>query len=271
MSTKVPAARAPSSRALGALGAEVRRLRHAQGATLAELASSTGLSARFLVSLESGAGNISVLRLLALARALGVRAADLVDAAELGSDGPQVVSLVGLRGAGKTTIGAALARALRVPFVELDARIAERAAMSLGMVFEMHGEAYFRRLEREVLGDFLAEGRPAVLATGGSLVTARDTYATLRRETHTVWLRARAEDHWSRVVAQGDGRPMKGRTDAMNELRALLRERATLYGAAEFTVDTAGLDTAAVTALLVERFAGLRGAAAAVRAPRAGR
>ncbi|HQY61278.1 MAG: helix-turn-helix domain-containing protein [Myxococcales bacterium] len=270
MPAKAPEERAASSRALAALGAEVRRLRHAEGATLAELAARTGLSARFLVSLEGGLGNISVVRLLALARALGVRAAELVDAAELASDrGPRVVSLVGLRGAGKTTVGAALARALRVPFVELDVRIAERAAMSLGMVFEMHGEAYFRRLEREVLTDFLAEGRPAVLATGGSLVTARDTYATLRRETHTVWLRARAEDHFRRVVAQGDGRPMKGRDDAMNELRALLRERAPLYGAAELTVDTAERDASAVTALLVERFAGLRAASAA--RPRSGR
>ncbi|MBK6460802.1 MAG: hypothetical protein IPF92_07310 [Myxococcales bacterium] len=100
-------------------------------------------------------------------------------------------------------------------------------------------------------------------------MTARDTYATLRRETHTVWLRARAEDHFRRVVAQGDGRPMKGRDDAMNELRALLRERAPLYGAAELTVDTAERDASAVTALLVERFAGLRAASAA--RPRSGR
>ncbi len=244
---------------LEALGAEVRRLRLGRGLTLAELSTRTGLSPRFLISLEAGDGNISLLRLLELARALEVPAKELVALAEgatssVAQTRKSVVALLGLRGAGKTTVGTQLAEALGVRFVELDGLIAERAAMSLGMVFEMHGEAHFRKLERETLEAVLAEGKPLVLATGGSLVTAKETYALLKRETHTVWLKARAEDHWSRVVAQGDGRPMKGRADAMNELRELLKSRAPLYGASEVTVDTQDRSVQDVVAELAGRF-----------------
>ncbi len=248
---------AASARALAALGLEVRRLRQMEGLTLAGLAARTGLSTRFLVSLEGGTGNISVLRLLEVSRALAAPAADLMETAEAASraEDRRVISLIGLRGAGKSSVGASIAHVLGVPFVELDGLIAERAAMSLGMVFENHGEADFRRLERETLEHFLAEGRAAVLATGGSIVTARDTFALLRRETRTVWLKARAEDHWRRVVAQGDRRPMKGRADAMNELRALLRERAPLYGAAELTIDTEGCTVSTVASRLLQRLA----------------
>lgn len=250
----------PRAPELEALGAEVRRLRLGRGLTLAELSSRTGLSPRFLVSLEAGEGNISLLRLLGLARALEVPARELVALAESAASSvtqarKSVVALLGLRGAGKTTVGTRLAESLGLRFVELDGLIAERAAMSLGMVFEMHGEAHFRKLERETLEAVLAEGKPLVLATGGSLVTAKETYALLKRETHTVWLKARAEDHWSRVVAQGDGRPMKGRADAMNELRELLKSRAPLYGAAEVTVDTQDRSVDDVVAELAGRFA----------------
>jgi XRE family aerobic/anaerobic benzoate catabolism transcriptional regulator len=256
---KAAAAHATRAPELEALGAEVRRLRLGRGLTLAELSSRTGLSPRFLVSLEAGDGNISLLRLLELARALEVPARELVALAESAASSvtharKSVVALLGLRGAGKTTVGARLAEALGLRFVELDGLIAERAAMSLGMVFEMHGEAHFRKLERETLEAILAEEKPLVLATGGSLVTAKETYALLKRETHTVWLKARAEDHWSRVVAQGDGRPMKGRADAMNELRELLKSRAPLYGAAEVTVDTQDRSVDEVVAELAGRF-----------------
>lgn len=250
---------APEARALRALGARVRELRHAGALTLAELAERTGLSARYLVSLEGGDGNISLLRLFPLADALGVSAAELVASAEeaRGRDSAEkkrTVALVGLRGAGKTSVGRALAERLEVPFVELDGLIAERAGMSLSMIFEMHGEAHFRRLERESLEHLLGLGKPLVLATGGSLVTADDTYALLRRSAHTVWLKARAEEHWDRVVAQGDGRPMKGRANAMNELRSLLKTRAPLYGLAEMTVETGEAEVARIAELLGHRF-----------------
>jgi XRE family aerobic/anaerobic benzoate catabolism transcriptional regulator len=248
----------PETRALAAFGEHVRALRHERGLTLAELARATGLSARYLVSLEAGDGNISLLRLFELADALSVPADVLVRSAlEARAGGSpektRTVALVGLRGAGKSTVGQALAHATRAAFVELDARIAERAGMSLGMVFEMHGEAHFRKLEAETLEAVLASPGPLVLATGGSLVTAEATYERLRRTTHTVWLKATAEEHWERVVAQGDGRPMKGRANAMNELRGLLKSRAPLYGLADVVVDTSGLSVDAVTAEVVRR------------------
>jgi XRE family transcriptional regulator, aerobic/anaerobic benzoate catabolism transcriptional regulator len=151
-----------------------------------------------------------------------------------------VVALLGLRGAGKSSVGVRVARRLRVPFVELDALVAREAGMSLDMIFEMHGEAYFHRLEREALRRLLDEtdGRGAVLATGGSIVTDKETFALLKQRTVTLWLKARARDHWDRVVAQGDVRPMRGRTNAMSELKSLLGARKALYAQAAHVVDT---------------------------------
>jgi len=252
-----PAPSPSEARALSALGARVRELRHGGSLTLAELAERTGLSSRYLVSLEAGDGNISLLRLFELCDALGVSAADLVqkaDAARAADPEKHKVALVGLRGAGKTSVGRALAAATGAAFVELDALIAERAGMSLAMIFEMHGEAHFRRLEHEALVHLLGDAAPMVIATGGSLVTADATFALLRQGTHTVWLRASAEEHWDRVVAQGDGRPMKGRANAMNELRALLKSRAPLYGRADLTLDTSAGTVHALAEDLAARF-----------------
>jgi XRE family aerobic/anaerobic benzoate catabolism transcriptional regulator len=148
------------------------------------------------------------------------------------------VALIGLRGAGKSSVGAALARRWGVPLVELDALVAREAGMSLGTLFEIHGDAYFRKLEHDVLRAFLDRNEAAVLATGGSIVTAPETFELLRQRTITVWLKARPEDHWNRVVAQGDVRPMKNRANAMSELRALLRARKPLYARADHVVDT---------------------------------
>ena len=136
--------------------------------------------------------------------------------------------LLGLRGAGKTTIGKRLARRLRVPFVELYRRVEEAAGLSLDEIFALHGQDYYRRLEREALETVLAQGRPTVVATGGGIVTSGETYALLRRKAVTVWLRADAEDHWNRVVQQGDRRPMADNPGAMAELRRLLVARQPL-------------------------------------------
>ena len=237
---------------LASLGLEVRERRHACGLTLKQLSERAGVSERFLSALEAGQGNISVSRLDAVASALDVPLSELFRSVEQrgrtrslpgSAQAGCVCALVGLRGAGKTTLGKRVAEAHGYRFVELDAEIAERCGMSLATLFEIHGEAYFRRLEREVLVALLQtpKSRPLILATGGSIVSHPDTYALLRRETRTVWLRATPEDHWQRVVAQGDGRPMRGRPGAMMELRALLEARESAYASLDYTIDTSKL------------------------------
>lgn len=257
--------RTPADRSaglLGRLGRVVRRERTRLGLTREALARRSGLSARFLAQLEAGTGNISLLRLQELARALDLSMLHLL----WSPDGPEArrIALLGLRGAGKSTIGPLLARRLRVPFVELDGLIEEAAGLPLGQVFELHGERYFRRLEREMLARVVAQGSPAVLAIGGGAVTEPGTWTLLRRTCTTVWLAARAEDHYERVLAQGDRRPMGDNPHAMAELRALLAARQRLYATADLTIDTS---TAGVSAL-VERLAARLGGTTVRRRPR---
>jgi XRE family aerobic/anaerobic benzoate catabolism transcriptional regulator len=221
---------------LRTIGQRVRSRRRERGATLREIAERSGVSPRFLVQLEAGSGNISVRRLADVARALDVTLAELV--APPAEPREPVVALLGLRGAGKTTIGRRAARRLRVPFVELDHRIELAANLTLAELFSLHGEEYYRRLERDVLQAVLNEDRPMILATGGGIVTSAETYALLRRSTITVWLRATPEDHWNRVLRQGDRRPMADHPQAMSDLRTLLAAREPLYAAAAHTVFT---------------------------------
>jgi XRE family aerobic/anaerobic benzoate catabolism transcriptional regulator len=144
-----------------------------------------------------------------------------------------------VRGAGKSTVGAALAERLEVPFVELDQKIEAAAGLSLGELFELHGEAHYRQLERESLRQVL-DGSRLVLATGGSIVSSQDSFALLRQRSRTVWLRARAEDHWDRVIRQGDRRPMAENPHAFAQLRTLMAARAPLYAAAHHVIETSG-------------------------------
>jgi XRE family aerobic/anaerobic benzoate catabolism transcriptional regulator len=154
-------------------------------------------------------------------------------------------------------VGRLLARRLRVPFVELDRRVEQAAGLTLAEIFALHGEDYYRRLERAALERVLDQGRPVVLATGGGIVNSPETYALLRRDATTVWLRAHPEDHWNRVVQQGDRRPMADHPQAMAELRRLLAAREPLYATADHTVDTSRLDADGV-AREVERVASPR-------------
>ncbi len=223
---------------LSVLGSRVRELRRARGYSRAELAARAGLSPRFLARVEGGAGNISMVRLDGLAAALGVSAEELIRSPGASSG---VVALVGTRGAGKSTVGASLAARLALPFLELDEKIREVAGLPVDQIFELHGESYYRRLERRALEDVLQRGEPLVLATGGGIVHESSTWDSLLRGALVVWLKARAEDHWNRVVAQGDRRPMRDHPDAMAELRAILASREPLYARAHLTVDTHGL------------------------------
>lgn len=225
---------------LAVLGRRCRELRGQRGWTLRELAGRSGLSPRFLVQVESGQGNISVRKLASLARALGTTPAALLSPPN-GEPELPVIALLGLRGAGKSTIGRRLARRLRVPFVELDRRIEEAAGLSLREIFALHGEEYYRRLEHDTLARILFDGGPLVLATGGGLVASPETYALLRRRAFTVWLRAHPEEHWNRVAQQGDRRPMEAHPEGMAELRRLLAVREPLYARAALSVDTSRL------------------------------
>ena len=224
---------------LQVLGGRVREARTARNWTLRDLAERSGVSLRFLGQLEAGRANISVKRLAEIAEAFGITASELLRV----SDDPvpsQVVALLGLRGAGKTTIGRHLARRLHMRFVELDRRIEKIADMSLGELFSLYGEEHYRRLEREALSQVLAENRPMVLATGGGIVASPETFAVLKKAAVTVWLRATPEDHWNRVLRQGDRRPMADHPQAMADLRALLSSREPLYSGAQHTVQTSG-------------------------------
>jgi len=205
------------------------------GWTLREIADRSGVSARFLSDLEAGRGNISVARLADVARALDVPLVSLLPSTEKQKS---VIALVGLRGAGKSTIGKSLAKQLGVPLLELDALIEKQANLSLGELFSLHGEAYYKRLAYDILLKILARNEQIVIATGGSVVTDPETWQLLKRRTHTVWVKATPEDHWKRVLGQGDTRPMANRASAMGELRSILSQRAPLYAEAAQTIDT---------------------------------
>jgi XRE family aerobic/anaerobic benzoate catabolism transcriptional regulator len=258
---------------LAELGRRIAFVRQERGISRQELSRLSGLSLRFLAELEAGRGNIAFSRLLAVCSALQVPISSLISglstsrrrSAENASILTQlsslrhdqmeelrlwlsdkldqtkpVIALIGLRGAGKTTIGKKVASKLKKDFVELDDRIERAAGLRLQNIFEVHGEEYYRRLEREVLVEFLASRAPAVLATGGGIVKREDTYNLLRQHCVTFWLKADPEDHWNRVLEQ-DPRPMANNPNAMEQLQNLLRGREALYAMANHTIDTSTL------------------------------
>lgn len=235
------------------LGQRVRASRLARRMTLRQLASSSGVSSRFLSDLEAGKANISVVKLTSIARAVGTGPAELLGDGAAPAPGRRVVSLLGLRGAGKSTVGRLLADKLRVPFFELDRLIELEAGMRLSEIFAFHGEDYYRRVELSVLKRFLLKHEEAILATGGSVVTSPDAFRLLSERTRTIWLKATPQEHWDRVVKQGDLRPIENRPHAMAELRRRLREREPLYSQAEVTCSTSERSVAAVVSDLVRR------------------
>lgn len=250
---------------LEGLGTRIRSRRTGLGWTQAELCRRAGISHRFLVQVESGSGNPSLLRLSELAGALECSLVSLVGGLgresdeldrlvvmagelsagrrrrlllDLAGSGGRKVALVGLRGAGKSTIGARVARELGWAFVELDAYIREQAGMPLGELFEYHGVERYRALRLEALESVLAATGEAIIEVGGSIVMDQEAYARLRASSETVWLQASPEEHLRRVLEQGDTRPMAGRADPLGELRGILKQRRPLYGLSQFRLDT---------------------------------
>jgi XRE family aerobic/anaerobic benzoate catabolism transcriptional regulator len=237
------------------------------------LSRAADVSERYLAQLEAGEGNASVVLLRRIAAALGMRIADLLDSGEpvteqrliqrfLSSLPPQRleevlrrltqdfgqeeavrrkrITLIGLRGAGKTTLGAALAKSMRRRLVELDKEIEREAGLSLSEVFLLYGQAGYRRIERRCLERAINSQEDIVLTVGGGIVSEPETYNLLLLNCYAVWIRAAPEEHMARVVAQGDTRPMAGHTEAMEDLRNILAAREPLYGKADAVVDTAG-------------------------------
>jgi len=235
------------------LGERVRELRRERGWSRKDLSERSHVSERFLADIESGRANPSLVRLLEVSEALGTTAERLLADAAVHSG----VALLGLRGAGKSTIGLRLADRLGFEFVELDSRIEETLGLHLSEIFELHGEALYRRAELDVLTELANGAQPIVLATGGGIVSARETYDLLKSRFFTIWLKAAPEDHWSRVVNQGDTRPMANDDQAFSNLCALLDERQHLYGEARLVVDTSANGVDAVVDDLCARLGGI--------------
>lgn len=255
---------------LSSLGERLRRLREDQNLTLDVLARRSGLSVRFLSELLAGRANVSVVRLARVAEALGTTAGALLSAAESGAGGatPSLIALLGIRGAGKSAVGERLAGRLGLEFIELDRRIESEGGLTIPEIFSIHGEGYYRKLELSALQRLFDERRPAVLAVGGGIVTHAPAWNLLLEQATTVWLRATADDHWNRVMKQGDPRPMAGRPAAQAELRRLIAEREPLYRDAAIRIDTSRLDIEECVRVLAERLQPLVAPPAAASAPR---
>ena len=257
------------------IGREVRKNRAKRGMTRRQLAQASLTSERYLAQIESGAGNPSASVLRAIAQALDLPAAALLPetgprtAALAGiidllaqlpegelpalakdvaarvaragsSDRARRIALVGLRGAGKSTLGRMLAQHLGWPFIELDRRVEEDYGASIPDLIEMAGMATFRRHERTALERVIASHERAIITTAGGIVASPESYALLLRRTHTIWIKARPDEHMSRVMAQGDFRPMAQNRQAMADLVAILEARRADYARAEAEVDTSG-------------------------------
>jgi XRE family transcriptional regulator, aerobic/anaerobic benzoate catabolism transcriptional regulator len=223
------------------IGDRVRELRAQRGMTRRALAHHSGVSERYLAQLESGAGNPTITVIRSLARAFGV-APDVLVVDGRAQGGPEArnrqIALIGLRGAGKTTLGGLLARRLGVRFIELDREVERDAGVRLSEIFEFYGQAGFRRFERNALERIVESENAFVLAAGGSIVSEPLTFERLLATCFTVWLTATPAEHMERVVAQGDMRPMAGHPKAMDELRRILLGREALYGRAHATIST---------------------------------
>jgi XRE family aerobic/anaerobic benzoate catabolism transcriptional regulator len=249
---------------LRALGQRVRLLRARRGMTRRILAAQSGVSERYLSAVEAGTGNGSILLLRALAKGLNVSLRALLEDEAEPVASPRTrapshrdrIALIGLRGAGKSTIGRLLADRFSVPFLELDQEIEKEAGLGLGEIMELHGQSGFRRLERGVLDRLIATHSKAVIAAGGGIVAEAATFARLRKACLVVWVKAAPEEHMQRVIDQGDLRPMRNNRRSMADLRAILASREALYALADIQIETTGRDVTATLAALMRALGG---------------
>lgn len=259
---------------LGSLGKRVREIRERRGMTRKLVAREADVSERHLAHIETGEGNVSIVLLRHISRALGVSLIDLLvpevedtvekrlirrflerlpqhrleevvfrlmrDFGHEESVRRKRIALVGLRGAGKSTLGGRLAKELGVPFIELDREIERETGMPASELFALYGQTGYRRIEHRVLERVLRDHERAVLSVGGGIVSQSETYDLLLGSCFTIWVKAQPEEHMGRVMAQGDLRPMAGNEEAMEDLRRILKAREPLYAKADTVLDTSG-------------------------------
>jgi XRE family aerobic/anaerobic benzoate catabolism transcriptional regulator len=258
---------------LASLGARVRHLRAMRGMSRKVLSAASGVSERYIAQLESGQGNVSIILLRRVALATGAPLEDLIPGADASPDWPVIrdlmrgasaetiakvkrllsgngaanaragerVALIGLRGAGKSTLGRLVAERIGWQFVELNKEIERDNDMSVPEIFAMYGQEGYRRFEQAAVRKLIAREGPILLATGGGIVAEPVTFDLILSSFYTIWLKAEPEEHMRRVREQGDLRPMGGDASAMQELRAILVSREPFYARARAMVDTAGL------------------------------
>src|ERR1700720_2915484 len=225
---------------LQALGKRVRAARSFRSQTRRALARDAGVSERHLAQLESGEGNVSVVLLRRIATALGVSLADLFAAEANEPAQRERIALIGLRGAGKSTLGARLASQMSLPFIELDREIEKDTGMPLAEIFSLYGQSGYRAIEKRTLERVVKQHDRAVFSVGGGVVSEKETYDYLLSNCYTVWIKARPEEHMARVIAQGDLRAIAGGNQAMDDLRRILEAREPLYRKADMYLDTSG-------------------------------
>jgi XRE family aerobic/anaerobic benzoate catabolism transcriptional regulator len=256
------------------LGKRVRELRNRRGMTRKMMAREANVSERHLAQLEAGEGNVSIVLLRRIAAAVNVSLAELFAAEaetrhekvliqrfldrlpahrvedamfrllrEFGDEEVERrkrVALIGLRGAGKSTLGVRLGQELNIPFIELDGEIEKDTGMPLAEIFSLYGQTGYRSIERRSLERVLREQGRAILSVGGGVVSEKETYDYLLSNCYTVWIKARPEEHMARVIAQGDLRAIAGGNQAMEDLRRILEAREPLYRKADMYLDTSG-------------------------------